>query len=331
MRTAVALSAVLVVLAGCSGTGSASSASRTGTPSATGAATKASDVAASSSHRLTLNPKHNYGDLYKNGLLPVGDGHYKDNKAKKGYVDACPTYIQALTQGGGGAQARGPWFKDGNKKYQIKDKVSVRGSVHWHSVHSFKTSGSKRILKTNDLPSHTSGTFPIASSDPAYQDDRNPNHIASQKIDVSVPRAPKYGAAKCMGGMVGVMTTGVLLFNGFDAGGRDAGAWEVQDHCDAHPDMSSTYHYHTLSRCITDLSVHHVIGWALDGFPITGPDVKGKTDVLTTRNLDVCHGITSKVTINGKSVTTYHYVMTADFPYSMSCFRGTPVTTGPLG
>jgi hypothetical protein len=133
-----------------------------------------------------------------------------------------------------------------------------------------------------------------------------------------------------MGGEVGIMTTGVVLFNAFDAGGRDAGAWEVQDHCDGHPEKSGAYHYHTLSSCITKLSVHHVIGWALDGFPITGPYVHGSKNQLTTSNLDACHGITSKVTINGKSVTTYHYVMTQDFPYSVSCFRAKPYTTGPI-
>jgi hypothetical protein len=322
-----------VIFAGCSN----GTTSESPPPSAVGASPGSATLVGQADNESTptarevLDPTRNYGNLYKSGLLPVGDGHYTDDKPKLGYVDACPTYVQALTQGGGGAQARGPWFKDGNKKYQVKDKVSVRGSVHWHAVHSFKVSGSKRILTTNDLPTQPSGTFPIASSDPAYAYDRNPNHLAAQKIDISVPKSPKYGAPQCMGGMVGVMTNGVLLFNGFDAGGRDAGAWEVQDHCDGHPDAMDMYHYHTLTSCITDLSVHHVIGWALDGFPITGPQVKGKNDVLTTRDLDVCHGITSRVTINGKSVTTYHYVMTADFPYSMSCFRGTPVTTGPLG
>ncbi|MET0629048.1 MAG: hypothetical protein ABW033_11390, partial [Acidimicrobiia bacterium] len=36
-------------------------------------------------------------------------------------------------------------------------------------------------------------------------------------------------------------------------------------------------------------------------------------------------GITSKVQLDGRSVTTYHYVMTQDFPYSVSCFRGVAV------
>ncbi|HVU60627.1 MAG TPA: YHYH protein [Mycobacteriales bacterium] len=221
-------------------------------------------------------------------------------------------------------------FSSDDKTYDVNEKVTVDGRVSWPSArHSFTVVGSKRIITTNDLPSHTTGVFPIASTDAAYQDDRNPNHIAPQNISNTVPAHPAYGAPQCMGGVVGVMTTGVLLFNGSDAGGRDAGAWEVQDHCDAHPDEQSVYHYHTLSRCIGNRSVHHVIGWALDGFPITGPNVKGAGDQLTTANLDVCHGITSEVNIDGKPVTTYHYVMTADFPYSMSCFRGTPVTTGP--
>jgi hypothetical protein len=123
-----------------------------------------------------------------------------------------------------------------------------------------------------------------------------------------------------MGGEVGVMLTGVAIFNGFDAGGRDAGAWEVQDSCGGHPQKSGEYHYHTLSSCIKDISVKTVIGYALDGFPITGPTV-APNNILTTADLDECHGITSSYMVDGKTVTGYHYVMTQDFPYSVSCFR----------
>lgn len=54
--------------------------------------------------------------------------------------------------------------------------------------------------------------------------------------------------------------------------------------------------------------------------PITGPKV-GDDNILTTSDLDDCHGITSPITLDGKQVETYHYVMTQDFPYSGSCFR----------
>jgi hypothetical protein len=48
-------------------------------------------------------------------------------------------------------------------------------------------------------------------------------------------------------------------------------------------------------------------------------------NILTTDDLDECHGISSEITLDGKRVKMYHYVMTQDFPYSISCFRGTAV------
>lgn len=171
------------------------------------------------------------------------------------------------------------------------------------------------------------GTFPVSSSDPAYAYDSNPNSISGQDFTYTLSADPAYSETpKCMtGGEIGVMLTGVALFNGFDAGGRDAGAWETQDGCQGHPQQSGIYHYHTLSSCIKDVSVSTVIGFALDGFPITGPKV-GDGNFLTTSDLDACHGIVSEVNLDGKKVKTYHYVMTQDFPYSASCFRGSAAT-----
>ncbi|HVS67620.1 MAG TPA: YHYH protein [Mycobacteriales bacterium] len=321
--------AVLMVgfgsLAGCS-SGSGGDARAAVKPAAHQAAAR------SASHHLTLDTSHDYGNKYSDGVLPVGDGKYTSSGAKKGYIYACSQYASSLSSGNGGADTRGPWFTNNNTEYDVNDKVPVEGSVSWpNATHSIKTTSTKRKITSNGLPtSHTTGTFPISSSDPAYSYDRNPNSITAQSISMSLTKSPKYGSPRCMGGEVGIMTTGVMLFNALDAEGRDAGAWETQDHCDAHPERTGVYHYHTLSSCITKRSVHHVIGWAFDGFPITGPYVHGSSNQLTTSNLDACHGITSKVKINGKSVTTYHYVMTQDYPYSVSCFRAKPFTTGPV-
>jgi len=269
---------------------------------------------------LTLDTSKNYGNKYANGLLPVGDGKY-DSAAKKGYIYTCSTYANNLTSGqGGGASQRGPWFTNNNTEYDINKKSHIAGNVVWQASFSNTVSGDARTIVTNDLPSHHTGTFPVTSSDPAYAYDRNPNTIKGQSLTYSLSANPTYGDPQCMGGQVGVMLTGVAIFNGFDAGGRDAGAWEVQDTCDGHPEKQGEYHYHTLSACITDTSVQTVIGYALDGFPITGPKV-GANNYLTTSDLDECHGITSQVMKDGKLVTTYHYVMTQDFPYSASCFR----------
>ena len=223
--------------------------------------------------------------------------------------------------------ARGPWFVNDNTEYDVDKKVAVQGDVQWDANYSMSIDGDTRVITTNDLPrDHTTGVFPVQPSDPAYQYDRNPNSIAAQPLTYRLDATPSVAARSpsCVGGESGVMTTGVALFDAFDAGGRDAGAWEVQDGCDGHPQISHEYHYHTLSSCIRDTSVRTVIGFALDGFPITGPMV-GTQNILTTADLDECHGITSEIELDGKTTTMYHYVMTQDFPYSVSCFRGTAV------
>ena len=36
------------------------------------------------------------------------------------------------------------------------------------------------------------------------------------------------------------------------------------------------------------------------------------------------------IQLDGKSVTTYHYVATWEFPYAVGCFHGTYTATGPV-
>jgi hypothetical protein len=269
---------------------------------------------------LQLDAKKNYGNKYSSGILPVGDNKYTSDAAKQGNVYVCSQYAQNLKSDKGGAGSRGPWFVNNNTQYDLNKKLKVQGGVSWNPSFSVAESGSTRTITTNDLPNHPTGTFPISAKDPAYAYDRNPNSIKAQSLTYNLSDSPTYGTPNCVGGEVGVMLTGVALFNGFDAGGRDAGAWEIQDGCSGHPQVSGEYHYHTLSSCIKDTSVSTIIGYALDGFPITGPQV-GANNILTTSDLDECHGITSEITLNGKKAVTYHYVMTQDFPYSISCFR----------
>jgi cytoskeletal protein RodZ len=267
---------------------------------------------------LQLDTSKNYGNKYASGIVPVGDNHYVTDSAKKGYVYVCGNNFVPASQAG--AQTRGPWFTNNNTQYDLNKKVHVQGSVTWQPSVTNTVSGATRTIATNDLPNHITGVFPVASSDAAYQFDRNPNTIKTQSLSYALNASPTYGTPQCIGGEVGVMLTGVALFDGFDAGGRDAGAWEVQDGCDGHPQDKGEYHYHSLSTCIHNADVRTVIGFALDGFPITGPQVSAN-NMLTTDDLDECHGLTSDITLDGKKVTTYHYVMTQDFPYSVSCFR----------
>jgi len=269
---------------------------------------------------LQLDTTKNYGNKYANGLLPVGDSKYVTDTGKKGNIYVC--HANFVPAGQAGAQTRGPWFTNNNTQYDLNKKSHIAGSIDWTQKFSVVIQNGKRIITTNDLPNHPTGVFPVAASDPAKKYDANPNSIQTQSMVYNLTAEPTYGAPQCMGGEVGVMLTGVALFDGFDAGGRDAGAWEVQDKCDGHPQNKGEYHYHTLSSCITDTNIKTVIGFGLDGFPITGPKV-GENNILTTDDLDECHGITSEITLDKKTITMYHYVMTQDFPYSAGCFRAT--------
>ena len=302
---------------------SASSTSSTSAaaPASSTTSSVAAPVVSAGSSPLVLDESHNYGDKYASGILPVGDSKYTTDAAKPGYIFVCHT----AGPNAGGAKTRGSWFSADGTTYDINKKVSVQGAVSWPGSITVNLSGTTRTIATNDLPKdQTTGVFPVATSDPAHAIDPNPNTIKAQSLTFSLNAVPTVDSTPhCVSGQVGVMTTGVELFDGFDALLRDAGAWEVQDGCQGHPEITGAYHYHTLSSCIADTSVHTVIGYALDGFPITGPKVADH-NILTTGDLDVCHGITSPITLDGKTVTTYHYVMTQDFPYSASCFRSTP-------
>lgn len=238
---------------------------------------------------------------------------------------------------GGGAQSEGPWF-NGDGTWDVTQKYTVDGDVDWPEAElTITKQGDKRVISTTDLPTfHATGEFPVSSSDDAYQVDRNPNSISAQDISVELDRTPELAdEPSCVGGEVGVLKSGVLVFNSVDAGGRDAVAYEVQDNCDGHPQMSGVYHYHSVSDCVLDdldagTGQSKLIGWAFDGFGIYGPrDADGNE--LTSDDLDECHGITSKVRFNGKKQNIYHYVATVDYPYTVGCYRGTSAVNGPIG
>jgi hypothetical protein len=253
--------------------------------------------------------------------LPLGDNKYTTTTPKKGYI-----YLCDVRQGQGGAREVGNWVH--GLTWDLSQKPAVAGNIKWpNAIFSDTATQNGHTISGNALPMlTTTGIFPIATSDPAYKYDQNPNKISSHTFSLALPKNPVYSTTPtCMGGEVGIMLNGVPLFNGFDADHRDAPAHEVQDSCDGHPQVSGEYHYHSLSRCIKDIKETTIIGYALDGFPITGP-ILSNGNYLSTNDLDECHGMTSEVMLDGKMTSTYHYVMTQDFPYSVSCFRGKPVS-----
>jgi hypothetical protein len=262
--------------------------------------------------------------------LPIGDGKYSTS-AKRGYVWSCQTNFVNPNQAG--ASATGAWYNAAAGTYNLTLKPTVDGQVSWPSQFAITVQGSSRVITGNDLPSHTTGQYPVSSSDDAYRYDRNPNRISAQTLRLTLPANPTLNAQpSCVGGMVGVMLTGSYIFNAFDAGGRDAVAHEIQDACGGHPQQSGVYHYHSLSPCATDAALGHsaLVGYALDGFGLYGHHGEnGKA--LTNADLDECHGHTHEIEWDGTTVEMYHYHATAEFPYTISCFRGSAVRVNTGG
>ena len=251
--------------------------------------------------------------------LPLGDGKVS-SEPKAGWVWAC--HVDPM---GGGAHADGPWIDKAAGTFDMTAKTVVRGSVTWPHRFTVTLQDDVRVFTSNDLPMHPTGTFPIAPDDPAYRYDRNPNRITEKDFRFTLPALPQLAAApQCAPGVVGILLSGVMVFNALDAPGRDAVAHETQDLCQGHPQRGGVYHYHNLSSCIDDTAgpdgTSTLVGYALDGFGIFGSYEGGKR--LTTADLDECHGRTSEIDWDGQKRVMYHYVATADYPYTVGCLRG---------
>ena len=164
----------------------------------------------------------------------------------------------------------------------------------------------------------------------------------AQTYKFTIPSTPKYSTTvtKTSLGSIGVMISGTVLYNPYEGDNKtpamannftitDANGITASfvDKCAGHPTPNQgAYHYHGLSSCVTAKvdtkgKPSHVIGFALDGFPIYGDrDIKGKQ--LTAKNLDACNGILSATPEFPKGI--YHYVLlgTADVRSSIACFHG---------
>jgi len=149
-------------------------------------------------------------------------------------------------------------------------------------------------------------------------------------------------------GSIGVISSGETLFNPYEATGTVALGDNVSytftsggttytasfiDQCNSHAaagqgSSGSTWHYHGVPTCWTQsvdgaTGASHIIGIALDGFPIYGGrDMSG--NVVSVSQLDACNGITSATPEFPSGA--YHYVLpvgVTDNRSSLGCYTGT--------
>jgi hypothetical protein len=258
--------------------------------------------------------------------IPIGDGQIS-TQPQVGSVWSCRTHFGG--DGIGGAQASGSWIHpDGT--YDLTTKPIVDGAIQWPHKFDIKRKNDIRTISGNRLPKDPTGKFPISPSDDAYAYDRNPNSIAPSTYQVNFSAMPQLSETpSCLPlGEIGVLVNGGYFFNALDAAGKDAVAHEIQDQCQGHPEITGAYHYHNVTSCLEnkyDGQGHSaLVGYAFDGFGIYGHHGEnGK--VLTNADLDGCHGHTHTVAWDGQKLSLYHYHATWQYPYTVGCYRGTPV------
>ena len=202
-----------------------------------------------------------------------------------------------------------------------------------------------RSFVGNGLPNTKMGTFPVQRGTPAFDyynalpgSPTDPSitadtiGIAAYDLISTVPLNPVVdptGPFPINSLIVGVTLTGAAWHIEY-ANGND-GIWVSpinalpNDQCFGHP-YDNQYHLHGYSwKCFPNQGTSGqspVFGFALDGFPITGPRA-ADSHMMTNAELDECHGTTSKIRMpDGTLKNTYHYVLNREYPYSIGCFRG---------
>lgn len=248
-----------------------------------------------------------------------------------GNPDFQSLWLCGLPANGAGNSDASDWTNpDGSWNYELKPQVD--GNVYWnHELEITLDGNGNRVISGNGLPDHPTGIFPITPGSVAYQYDGNPNVISPQNVQYVFPANPVEAAEpSCLPfGPSGISLTGSAIYHGSSTLGNDAAAHEMLDRFGGHTDGTERYHYHYPAQDLMDHIHPHssghspLTGYMLDGFGIYGPYGENG-ELLTSADLDECHGHTHPVMWDGEIVEMYHYHWTFDFPYNIGCFKGTP-------
>lgn len=266
--------------------------------------------------------------------LPLG-GVAPTNILIRNQGDPSPDFLSlwlcGLPADGAGANNASDWTND-DGTWDYTKKPQVEGNVSWNHEFDIRLDGNgNRIITGNNLPDHPTGVFPIEANTEAWNYDKNPNIISEQVVNYTLPSMPEVASEpNCVFfGPAGFSITGAAIYHGASTLGTDAAAHEMLDRFGGHTDGTERYHYHFPSQDLQDHIHEHeqghaaLMGYMLDGFGIYGPFGE-EGELLTSADLDECHGHKHPVLWDGEMIDLYHYHWTYDFPYNIGCFTGTP-------
>jgi hypothetical protein len=159
---------------------------------------------------------------------------------------------------------------------------------------------------SDSVPDHKTMYWPSTNacytSEPGTS--ANPNKIATKAIVMNIPKTAMVGSgtAREIGGPVGLVLNGVVIFPNYAAPGDDIFLEsEHFDGCQGHPEKTGTYHHHSEPWSVTHDDASFV-GVLLDGYPLYG---RKDADGTYPKDLDANGG---HIKATGDSATpAYHY------------------------
>ena len=230
--------------------------------------------------------------------------------------------------------------------FTIKAGMPGAGSGYADARVSATCSGSNLIVTSNGMPSYTFMR-------------KTPNGLRTQDWTWTVPVAPKRAAGttsvRRRMGTVAFTVTGIPVYAAMegpmpaDEAYGDPKYNGLLDTCGGHTGPAAEYHDHYItSTASCGFAGNRIVGYAIDGFPIYGP--RGCLDTACTKTAVMKSGYvrtgnptrdswsaytwkksaaaTTLDKCNGRTQPdgSYGYHATTAFPYTIGCFRGTPIT-----
>ncbi len=171
--------------------------------------------------------------------LPLGD-NLKSSAPERGRLWPC-----RIEAGARGAFRVGPWIDFAAGTFDKTAKAAVEGDVTWPHKIEIIVQGELCFFRSNGLPPHGTGIYPIQQGTAAFQYDQNPNNIEKQSLNFEIPAHPQLAArATCAPGAVGILINGGKTLTNADL-----------DECHGHIGQImwdgrsiSMYHYHATAE-----------------------------------------------------------------------------------
>jgi len=256
--------------------------------------------------------------------LRLGDDYLTTSAPAKGYLYSC---AGKNPNAPGAIESKITWIDFADDTWNFFKKLWLpQGTFSPEKgTYTETISGDARLIEINNLPVDGKvGDWPMTTYARLTGIDPNPGIPTSGSFSFSYPVSPSEAPSPTCTSLdaIGVTKNGVIIFNAADGRGEDAVAREIVDEFGGHPAMSD-YHYHFIPERLDNeyLSDGHsaIVGYINDGFPIYGYKGEGGIEV-SNDGLDLCHG-------HKHGTLGYHYHATLEYPYTVGCYMGTPIST----